>query len=89
MKPIISALFVFFVTFPKMLNRENCEIAINAIDAFAIEGLDISARGLQRVIFNRDQLTTPEIVYQLKPRDYDATPLQLERIFEYLKQGEL
>lgn len=64
------------------INFKNLINTISVINAFAVNQVDISAKGLVRVVSDKNQLDAETIIHQLLPRDYDipVTQIELDRI---------
>ncbi len=65
---------------PPVANQDNLATVLKAAHEFRLEGLDINPAALERFVYVDEIASIPEIINIMKPRDYDATPLQIGRI---------
>lgn len=65
---------------PKAVNQTNSSTVLNAAHIFRLEGLDINPAALDRFVYTDTAPTIAEIINLMKPRDYEASPLQINRI---------
>ncbi len=71
------------------MKNHNFERVLCALDVFAQESLDVSAKGVLRALSENETLQLNELVAMLAPRDYDIAinSVQLERLHRKLREA--